>query len=142
MDNLEKASQGKFDTSLYCIREKKSDKILGVSFSPKGLEYIANKTGRILLFRNARFAVKNNKLEVVGDTTKDERLYIVKYSKINHMERYQRMKESGQYDNKTLDHVYRTAKIMNSYEDFWEKSIAMKINYYNYIFKTNSNEVS
>jgi len=141
MDNLDKTGNSKFDTALYCIREKRSNKILGVSFSPKGLEYIANKTGRILLFRNARFAVKINKLEVVGDTTQDDRLYIAKYSKFNHLDNYQLMKESGKYDDKTLGYAYNNAKIMNSYEDFWEKSIAMKMNYYTYIFKDKDKEV-
>lgn len=136
MNDLDKTgNSSKFDIPLYCIRDKKTDKILGVSFSPEGLEYIANKTGRVLLFRNARFAVKNNKLEVVGDTTKDDRLYITKYSKVNHLDRYNKMKDSGRYDDKTLGYVYNNAKIMNSFEDFWEKSIEMKLNYYNYIFK-------
>ena len=116
MDNLDKTgNSNKFDTPLYCIRDKKTNKILGVSFSPEGLEYIANKTGRILLFRNARFAVK--------------------YSKFNHLNKYQEMKDSGRYDDKTLNYIYNNAKVMNSFEDFWEKSIEMKLNYYNYIFK-------
>lgn len=131
-------SKEKFDTALYCIREKNSNKIMGVSFSPEGLRFLANKTGRILLYRNASFAVKNNKLEVVGDVRENENLYVTRYERIDHMRNYNNLKDAAKLPDNILEKVRLRAIQLNKHEDFWERGINLKLGYYKKYFHEES----
>ena len=131
-------SKEKFDTALYCIREKNSNKIMGVSFSPEGLRFLANKTGRILLYRNASFAVKNNKLEVVGDVRENENLYVTRYERIDHMRNYNNLKDAAKLPDNILEKVRLRAIQLNKHEDFWERGINLKLSYYKKYFHEES----
>lgn len=94
---------------MYCIREKISNKLLGISFTKEGLKYIANKAGNILLFKNAKFRTEDNKLMIVGDLTPNDKVYISEYFKMYHK----------RYDGTPDD-------ILNGIEEFWEKAGKMK----------------
>ena len=129
----------KFDTKFYCIREAESDKIMGVSFSPEGLRFLANKTGRILLYRNAKFEVKNQRLEVVGDTRLNENLYIAPYDRIDHMQKYRNLKDSARLPEHILEKIRLKALQLNKHENFWEKAISLKLDYYKKYFHEDEN---
>lgn len=94
---------------MYCIRDRKTDKLLGVSFTEEGLKYIANNMGEVLLFRRARFSIKENKVVLTGDLRPNPNVYVTKYEKLYHR-------------NAFLDKI----------ETFWEKAIDLKANYPNY----------
>lgn len=94
---------------MYCIRQKGSNKLLGVSFTEDGLKYVANSMGKILLFRNARFARHGDKVVLTGDLRPSNTVYVTKYEKLYHRVAH-------------LDKI----------ETFWEKAIDLKTNYPNY----------
>ena len=111
---------------------------MGVSFSPEGLRFLANKTGRILLYRNASFAVKNNKLEVVGDVRENENLYVTRYERIDHMRNYNNLKDAAKLPDNILEKVRLRAIQLNKHEDFWERGINLKLSYYKKYFHEES----
>jgi hypothetical protein len=65
--------------------------------------------GKILLFRNARFARKGDKVVLTGDLRPNDRVYVTKYEK-----------------------MYHRVQHLDKIENFWEKAIDLKTNYLNY----------
>ena len=115
---------------MYCIREKNTNKLLGVSFTEDGLKFIANKDAKILLFRNAKFEQEDNKVVLKGD------VYIARYEKIDHLDR------SMKFSNSASAYRYQTrASALNRMENFWEKAIDLKVNYPKYYHLKSSREL-
>jgi hypothetical protein len=64
---------------MVCLKDKQTNKILGVSYSRNGLRFIANKTGKLLMYRNARIVNKGDKVSIEGDTALNNRVYVDKF---------------------------------------------------------------
>lgn len=69
---------------MYCIRDKQSKLLLGISYSKDGLKYITNKTGRLILFKNAFLRYDGETLRIVGDTRLNPKFEVMEYSMIKH----------------------------------------------------------
>jgi hypothetical protein len=54
------------------LRDKRTNKPLGIAYSEAGLQWLCNKTGKALYFKNAHFS--NG--ELVGNTEKSNRVYV------------------------------------------------------------------
>lgn len=121
---------------MYCIREKGTNKLLGVSFTEDGLKFIANKDAKILLFRNAKFDREGDKVVLKGDLRPNPDVYIAEYKKIDHLDRTMR------FNNSASAYKYQTrASALNRMENFWEKAIDLKTNYPKYYHLKSSREL-
>lgn len=81
---------------MYCIRDKKTELLMGLSYTMDGLKFVTNKTGRCILFKNAilKFNAGTNRLEVVGDLRLNKRFKIVPYEFIKHNDKFRNNVES------------------------------------------------
>lgn len=69
---------------MVCMRDKKTGRILGLSYSVDGLKWTANKTGRLLFFNNAVLKPSNAGVIVVGDTRPSNKVVIEPYQRRRH----------------------------------------------------------
>lgn len=121
---------------MYCIREKETNKLLGVSFTEDGLKFIATKDAKILLFRNAKFVQEDNKVVLKGDLRPNPNVYTAEYKKIDHLDRSIKFN-----NNEALRRYQMRASALNRMESFWEKAIDLKTNYPKYYHLKSSREL-
>lgn len=74
--NLEKVREQIIENSFVIMRDKKSNKPLGVAMTEDGLKYTCNKTGKALYFKKAFFS--NGQLK--GNLDKNNNIYIEKFT--------------------------------------------------------------
>jgi hypothetical protein len=74
--NLEKVRSRIIENNFVIMRLKGSNKPLGVAMTEDGLQFICNKTGKALYYKNAFFS--NGKLR--GDLSKNHKIYIEKFT--------------------------------------------------------------
>jgi len=112
---------------MYCIRERGSNKLLGVSFTEDGLKFIANKDAKILMYKNAKFAQEGNKVSVIGDLTLNPKVYVTVYKRLEHLNRDVTF-------NSVSDRLayQKRVGVLNKMETFWEKAVDLKKNYPKY----------
>lgn len=74
---------------MVCMRDKRTGRILGLSYSVDGLKWTANKSGRLLYFNGAVLKPTDNGVQVVGDTSPSEKVVIEPYTRKSHNNRFE-----------------------------------------------------
>lgn len=92
---------------MVCIRDKRTRKILGLSYSEDGLKFTANKSGRLLYYANAVIRPINGQVTVIGDLRKSPKVVIEPYIRNTHR-----------------------SSLENNYEEFWACKARHMSNYY------------
>ena len=64
---------------MYVLREKKSKKALGLSYTEEGLKLTANKVGRLLYYKSAVLNNNNGKISVSNNIEKNPNVIIEKF---------------------------------------------------------------
>jgi len=62
---------------LYVLRNRYTDIPVGVSYSPEGLDWLTNKYGRVLRYKQAYIKRGHNKIEIEGKNLQLNPLYYV-----------------------------------------------------------------
>lgn len=69
---------------MVCLRDRKSGRILGLSYTEEGLKWTANKSGRLLYFNGAVLKPSLQGVVVVGDTSPSSKVVVEPYVRKRH----------------------------------------------------------
>lgn len=104
------------DNHLYVLRSRKTGKALNVSYTREGLKWTTSNYGKLLFYTNARIERHKNRLEIVGDLTPSDAVYIEEFIPLDNKNLKVQISEI-QWTDKALRLLYNNeSKILDDEE--------------------------
>lgn len=92
---------------MMCLRDERTGRILGLSYTVDGLKWTANKTGRLLFYQNAKIKPVDGGVAITGDTRPSKRVVVEPYIRKKHRSAFE-----------------------NNFEEFWSCKAKRMATYY------------